>query len=76
MRNDQHNWIRNAGLASSIGIILVVSTVIGYGLGLLAKRFFHAPEWVAFICLLLGITAGFVEMIRIVLEISKDEDQS
>lgn len=73
MREDRREWIRKAGLASSIGLVLVVSTVIGYGLGLLLQRVFHTGDWIVFICLLLGIAAGFVEMFRIVMEITREE---
>jgi len=75
MSNDKRAWMRNAALASSIGIVLVVSTVMGYGLGLLLKRLFHFGEWVVMVGLLIGIVAGFVEMFRIVLQISKEEDR-
>jgi F0F1-type ATP synthase assembly protein I len=57
-----------------MGLVLVVSTFIGYGLGYLFTHYLHAPDWVAIICLLVGIIAGFVEMIRMAVQISKDQD--
>ncbi len=66
-------WWTKAGIASSIGLMLVVSTVIGYGLGLLLQRVFDLGDWVVFVCLLLGIIAGFVEMIRTAISLSDDK---
>lgn len=73
-RDDQRKWLRGAGQASTIGILLGVTTAVGYGLGMLLKTYLHAPDWVVFVCVLLGIIAGFVEMIRIVTGIFKEEE--
>jgi F0F1-type ATP synthase assembly protein I len=73
MPQNNGKWWTKAGIASSIGLMLVVSTVIGYGLGLLLKRIFHLGDWIVFVCLMLGIIAGFVEMIRTAISLSKDE---
>lgn len=73
--SERRKWLRGAGQASTIGILLGVSTWIGYELGVLLKKYFHAPDWVVFVCVLLGIIAGFVEMIRIVTDIFKDEEE-
>lgn len=75
MPEDNGNRWTKAGIASSIGLMLVVSTVIGYGLGLLLQRIFHAGDWIVFVGLLLGIAAGFVEMIRTALSLSEDDDR-
>lgn len=75
MRENQRKWIRNAGLASTIGIMLVVSTVIGYAFGSWLDRVFGTDPWLMLLFTLMGITAGFIEMFRIVLRISKEEDK-
>jgi F0F1-type ATP synthase assembly protein I len=74
MQENQRRSLRNAWMASSIGWTLVISTAIGYGLGLLIKKFFHTGDTAVFICLLLGIAAGFVEMFRLAQQLSRDED--
>lgn len=74
MPENNGGWITRAGIASSIGLMLVVSTVIGYGLGILLQRLFGLGEWIVFVCLLLGIVAGFVEMIRTAISLSDDSN--
>ena len=73
-RSNGNRWTK-AGIASSIGLMLVVATVIGYGLGILLQRVFHLGDWIVFVCLLLGIVAGFVEMIRTAISLSNDDDR-
>jgi F0F1-type ATP synthase assembly protein I len=75
MPRNNGNWMTKAGVASSIGLMLVVATVIGYGLGLLLKRVFNTGDWIVFVCLMLGIVAGFVEMIRTAISLSNDDDR-
>ncbi len=74
MPENNGGWITRAGIASSLGLMLVVSTVIGYGLGILLQRLFGLGEWIVFVCLLLGIVAGFVEMIRTAISLSDDSN--
>ena len=74
MRQDRQKWIRRAGLANTIGMVLVVSTGIGGGAGwLLDRRFGTAPVWTLMLGLL-GIVAGFIEMFRIVAQINREEE--
>ncbi len=70
---DRAKWIKGAGLASTIGIALVVSTVIGYALGSWLDSKLHTAPWLMFVCSLLGIIAGFIEVFRIAAQISRDE---
>jgi F0F1-type ATP synthase assembly protein I len=69
--------------ASTIGLTLVLATVVGFGIGLGLDRLFHTgfdnPRhvgvgWLTLVFTLLGIVAGFREMIRTVIRLSKDED--
>ena len=67
--------------ASTIGLTLVLATVIGFGMGLGLDRLFHtgfdnplAVGWLTLLFTLLGVVAGFREMIRTVIRISEDED--
>ncbi|HEY3298805.1 MAG TPA: AtpZ/AtpI family protein [Armatimonadota bacterium] len=61
-------------MASSIAYVLVISIGIGYGIGYVLTRYVHAPDWVMSLCVLFGVIAGFVEMIRMALEASKDDE--
>jgi len=77
--------VLRAGLqASTIGLTLVLATVIGFGIGMGLDRLFHtgfdSPRhvglgWLTLVFTLLGIIAGFREMIRTVIRLSEDEDQ-
>jgi F0F1-type ATP synthase assembly protein I len=73
-----------AGLqASTIGLTLVLATVIGFGIGLgldhLCHTGFDNPRhvgvgWLTLLFTLLGVIAGFREMIRTVIRLSGDGD--
>ncbi len=73
-----------AGLqASTIGLTLVLATVVGFGIGLGLDRLFHTGfqndlhvGWFTVVFTLLGIVAGFREMIRTVIRLSEDEDRN
>ena len=51
--------------ASSIGINLVLSTFVGLAIGYGLDSLFHTSPWLTLIFLLLGIIAGFRELLRI-----------
>jgi F0F1-type ATP synthase assembly protein I len=74
MRDNQRKWIRRAGLANSIGMTLIVSTIIGFGIGWLLDNHFHTAPILLLIIGLLGVAAGFIEMFRIVAQINKEEE--
>jgi ATP synthase protein I len=67
-----YRWIRKAGMASGIGITLVVATVIGGLIGYGMDRLLGTYPWLLILGTILGIVAGFVEMIRIVVGLSKE----
>ena len=72
MRKPDYKWIRDAGMAASIGITLVVSTALGLALGYWLDSALGTKPWLLIVFTLLGIAAGFVEMFRIVRTLSKD----
>lgn len=73
-RGNQHRWVRNAGLASSAGLVLVISTILGYEAGSWLDGRFGTSPWLMLVLTLMGITAGFIELFRLVLQILKDEE--
>lgn len=75
MREDRRKWIRNAGLASTAGIVLVVATFIGFFFGQWLDKRLGTEPWLTLLLTLMGIVAGFIEVFRIVRQISEDEDQ-
>ena len=76
-------WLRAGIQASTIGLTLVIATIIGFGMGLGLDRLFHTgfdnPLHVGpftLVFTLLGIAAGFREMIRTVIRLSENEDRN
>lgn len=51
--------------ASTIGINLVLSTFVGLAMGYGLDSLFHTSPWLTIIFLVLGIIAGFREILRI-----------
>lgn len=52
--------------ASSVGIQLVLSTFAGFAIGyLLDKKVFNTFPWLSIIFLILGIIAGFFELLKV-----------
>lgn len=75
MNNNDRKWLRLAGLANAVGMVLVVSSAIGGGLGwYLDKRFGTSP--ILFLIFgLIGVIAGFMEVFRIVAQINEEEQE-
>jgi ATP synthase protein I len=73
MRNDQGKWIRAMGQASSVGLVLVISIAIGYFFGSWLDSKLGTGPWLMLAFTLMGVAAGFIEVIRIVSNISRDE---
>ena len=60
---EQSSWKALAEL-STVGITLVLSTVIGLVAGYYADRWLGTSPWLLLIGLLFGIAAGFVSLFR------------
>lgn len=52
------------GLLSSLGITLVVSTLVGFVIGYYLDRWLGSSPWLTLVFLLLGIVSGFVQVFR------------
>jgi len=51
--------------ASTVGLSLVFSTFIGLAIGYGLDSLFHTSPWLTIIFLVIGIIAGFRELLRI-----------
>jgi ATP synthase protein I len=51
--------------ASTVGIQLVLSTFVGFGMGYFLDRFLGTFPWLTVVFLILGIVAGFRELLRV-----------
>ncbi len=68
------SWVTKAGLASTAGIVLVVATFIGYFFGQWLDRKFGTGPWLMLLFTLMGMAAGFIEVFRIVRQLSDGEE--
>jgi ATP synthase protein I len=64
------------GELSSIGLTLVVATVIGLVGGYYVDRWLGTTPWLLMVGLVLGIAAGFVNLFRSVKRAERDLDDS
>jgi ATP synthase protein I len=51
--------------ASSVGIQLVLSTFVGFAMGYFLDKFLGTSPWFTVIFLIIGIFAGFYDLIRV-----------
>ena len=73
MAGKDYKWLRTTGIASSIGLVLVISIVIGWAFGSWLDKKLGTSPWLMLTFTLLGIAAGFIEMIRLAQQLSKED---
>ena len=62
--NSERSWMIQLGRYSQIGFALPAATVIGWFAGRLLDHWLHT-SWLHLAGLLVGIVAGFIELIRV-----------
>jgi ATP synthase protein I len=72
---DQGTW-KALGELSSIGLVLVVSTIIGLVGGYYVDRLLGTSPWLLLVGLVLGIAAGFVNLFRSVTRADRELDDT
>ena len=72
MKEDTRKALRMVGLASTLGLTIVIATFIGLALGLWLDRVFNTSPWLTVIFLLLGIIAGFRNFYRFMSKRAKE----
>jgi len=66
---------RYLGVASTVGINMVVSTFVGFALGYwVLDRYFESYPWFTLVLTALGIIAGFRYLFRIAKRANEKED--
>jgi ATP synthase protein I len=70
---EQNAW-KALGELSSIGLALVVATVLGLAGGYYLDRWLGTSPWLTLIGLVLGIVAGFVNLFRSVKRAERNDD--
>lgn len=74
MSDSDNRWMRQGAMVSSIGLLIVVSTLIGIGLGYWLDSKLGTKPWLAFVFTLLGLAAGIYESAKIILAAIRSED--
>ena len=59
MKEDTKKAVKLVGLASTLGLSIVIATFIGLALGIWLDRVFDTSPWLTVILLIVGIIAGF-----------------
>ena len=73
---ERYAGLRIAGMLSTIGLTLAISIGIGVGLGVLADCHFYSRGIGVIIGVLLGIGAGFQQLIRVVIRANREEEET
>lgn len=74
-KGSKKEFFRYLGVASTVGINLVISTFIGFAIGwFLDNKLFNTSPWFTIIFLILGITAGFKYLFKIAKKIGNNKD--
>lgn len=63
---------KSVGELASVGVAMVLATVIGLGAGYYADRWLGTSPWLTLLGLGLGIAAGFVTLFRSVKSAERD----
>ena len=59
-------------MLASLGLTVGVATAIGVGLGVLVDRWLGSGPWGLVLGLLLGVTAGFTQVLRDIRRATRD----
>ncbi len=74
MKKSDRGWIRGLGEISSIGMLILISTAIGLGIGVWLDRKLHTTPWLTFVLTMVGLAAGLYESIRMLIRVTRDGD--
>lgn len=71
MSEPKNPWVQT-GEVLSIGMLILLSTLIGLALGNWLDGKFGTAPWLAFVFTLAGVAAGLYETIRILIRATRD----
>lgn len=75
MKDEKRNVLRWIGTLGTIGINLVVTTIIGFFIGYYLDKLLGTKPWLMFVFLIIGIITGFMNMMRILNKVIKEEEK-
>lgn len=73
---DGFSKYRSLGMLSSIGIMFVLSTFIGLGIGLFLDKHLGTSPWMTIIFLIIGIISAFVSLYREIKVLVREDEAS
>ncbi len=74
MSESDNRWMRKGAMVSSIGLLIVVSTLLGLGLGYWLDSKLGTKPWLAFVFTILGLASGMYESYRIIMAAIRDDE--
>lgn len=72
-QSDDRRGLRQIGLLSTVGLTLVISTLLGTGAGYYLDGRLGTSPWLTVVGLLLGGAAGFVNLFRTVSALDREQ---
>ena len=75
MKDEKRNLLRWISTLGTIGINLVVTTIIGFFIGYYLDKLLGTKPWLMFVFLIIGIFTGFWNMLRILNKVIKEEEK-
>ena len=73
MTESNYGWMRTAAQVWAIPVLILVSTLIGIGLGMWLDGKLGTKPWLAVVLTIVGLAAGLYESIRILIQVTRDE---
>lgn len=73
MSEPKYGWMKAAGMLSSIGLLVLVSTLIGLGLGNWLDGKLGTAPWLAFFLTLFGLAAGLYEAVKLLIKVTRED---
>jgi ATP synthase protein I len=75
-KEKKREFVRYIGVASTVGINLVVSTFVGFALGYwVLDRYLNSYPWFTIVLTFLGIVAGFRFLFKIAQKAGEKEEE-
>lgn len=75
-RRKQARAARRIADASAMGLAFPIAIAIGYFWGRALDRYLGTEPWLTYLFAALGVGAGFLNAIRVALQVGKEEDQA
>lgn len=73
--SESNNPLVQMGQVASIGLLILISTLVGMGLGYWLDSKLGTGPWLAFVFTLLGLASGIYESAKILLGVIRSGDR-